>query len=217
MNYLAHLYLSEDSEESILGSIIADFVKGSLVDQYPRGILTAINTHRKIDAFTDAHQMVLNSRKLFSPKRRRFAGIIIDVVFDHFLARDWSSYSELELDAFINKSYSILKRYRRLLPGDLKFAVPRMIEEDWLGSYRYLDAIGVTLDRISKRMERRFNRGNKLHGAIEEVKLNYGELQAHFESFFPQLISYVESLRKNGDSARSYSPHFFEAVFCHRE
>jgi acyl carrier protein phosphodiesterase len=212
MNYLAHLYLSEDSAESILGSIIADFVKGSLVDQYPRGILTAINTHRKIDAFTDAHQMVLNSRKLFSSKRRRFAGIIIDVVFDHFLAKDWSSYSELELDAFINKSYSILRRYRRLLPGDLKFAAPRMIEEDWLGSYRYLDAIEVTLDRISKRIERRFNRGNNLHGAIQEVKLNYNDLEANFESFFPELISYVESLRENGDGTRRYNPRFFPKI-----
>lgn len=217
MNYLAHLYLSDDSEESIFGSIIADFVKGSLVDQYPIGILIAINTHRKVDAFTDAHQMVLNSRKLFSPNRRRFAGIIIDVVFDHFLAKDWSSYSKLELDTFISKSYSILKRYRRLLPGDLRFAVPRMIEEDWLGSYRYLDAIGVTLDRISKRIERRFNRRNNLHGSIEEVKLNYDELRRNFKSFFPELISYVESLRKNGESPRRYSPHFFEAVFCHRE
>lgn len=213
MNYLAHLYLSEDSDDSILGSIIADFVKGPLVDQYPREILTAINTHRKVDAFTDAHQIVLKSRTLFSPKRRRFAGIIIDVVFDHFLAKNWSSYSKLELDTFINQSYSILKRYKRLLPADLKFVVPRMIEEDWLGSYRYLDAIGVTLDRISKRIERRFNRKNNLRGAIGEVKLNYGELRAHFERFFPQLISYVEGLNKNGDSARSYSPHFNSSYF----
>ncbi len=211
MNYLAHLYLSEDSEESILGSIIADFVKGPLVDQYPGGILTAINTHRKVDAFTDAHEMVLKSRKLFSSKRRRFAGIIIDVVFDHFLAKNWSSYSELELDTFTAKSYSILKSYRRLLPGDLKFAVPRMIEEDWLGSYQYLDAIGVTLDRISKRIERRFNRQNNLHGAIEEVRLNYDELRGKFESFFPKLISYVESLSKNWDSPRRNSPQINSA------
>lgn len=213
MNYLAHLYLSEDSDDSILGSIIADFVKGPLVDQYPREILTAINTHRKVDAFTDAHQIVLKSRTLFSPKRRRFAGIIIDVVFDHFLAKNWSSYSKLELDTFINQSYSILKRYKRLLPADLKFVVPRMIEEDWLGSYRYLDAIGVTLDRISKRIERRFNRQNNLRGAIEEVELSYDVLRGNFESFFPELISYVETLRKNGDSARSYSPHFISSYF----
>ncbi len=208
MNYLAHFYLSEDSDDSILGSIIADFVKGPLVDQYPPAILDAISTHRKVDHFTDTNEIVLQSKRLFSPKRRRFSGIIIDVVFDHFLAKNWSSYSKRDLDTFISNSYSILKRYRRLLPGDLKFAVPKMIEEDWLGSYRNLDAIGVTLDRISKRMERRFNRGNNLRGAIEEVKLNYGGLQAHFESFFPELISYVESLRKNGDSGRSYSPHF---------
>jgi acyl carrier protein phosphodiesterase len=205
MNYLAHLYLSEDSEESILGSIIADFVKGPLVDQYPPAILNAINTHRKVDHFTDTHEIVLKCRKLFSPARRRFAGIIIDVVFDHFLAKNWSSYSRLELDTFIKKSYSILKRYRRLLPGDLKFAVPRMIEEDWLGSYRYLDTIGITLDRISKRIERRFIRRNNLRGAIEEVKVNYDVLRGNFESFFPELVSYVVSLRKNRDHEKNLS------------
>jgi acyl carrier protein phosphodiesterase len=212
MNYLAHLYLSEDSEESILGSIIADFVKGPLVDQYPRQILTAINMHRKVDAFTDAHDMVLKSRTLFSSKRRRFAGIIIDVVFDHFLAKNWSVYSTQELNAFITKSYSILRRYRNILPGDLKFVVPRMIEEDWLGSYRYLDAIGIILDRISKRMVRRFNRENDLHGAIDEVRLNYNDLEANFESFFPELISYVEGHNKNGDSPQRDYPYFFPQI-----
>ena len=127
------------------------------------------------------------------------------------MAKNWSSYSELELDTFINKSYSILKRYRRLLPGDLKFAVPRMIEEDWLGSYRYLDAIGFTLDRISRRIERRFNRRNDLRGAIDEVKSNYDELRGNFESFFPELVSYVVSLRKHRESRRRYdSPHFLK-------
>jgi acyl carrier protein phosphodiesterase len=198
MNYLAHLYLSEGSEESMLGSVIADFVKGPLVDQYPAEILTAIDTHRKVDSFTDTHEMVLQSRKLFSSMRRRFSGIIIDVVFDHFLAKNWSLYSELELNEFIKKSYAILKRYRKLLPGELKFAVPKMIEQDWLGSYRYLDAIGVTLDKISRRIERRFNRENNLSGAIEEVKLNYNDLEGNFKVFFPALISYVENLEKMG-------------------
>jgi acyl carrier protein phosphodiesterase len=216
MNYLAHLYLSEDSGESMLGSIIADFVKGPLIDQYPAEILTAIDTHRKVDSFTDTHEMVLQSRKLFSSKRRRFAGIILDVVFDHFLAKNWALYSELELNEFIAKSYAILKRYRKLLPGDLKFAVPKMIEEDWLGSYRYLEAIGITLDKISKRIERRFNRENDLSGALEEVALNYSDLETNFKVFFPELITYVVNLRKNGDSPRRYIPHFFKAVLCHR-
>lgn len=213
MNYLAHLYLSENSDESMLGGIIADFVKGPLVDQYPADILAGIHTHRKVDSFTDRHELVLNSRKLFSSKRRRFAGIIIDVVFDHFLAKNWSSYSELELNAFISKSYSILKRYRKLLPGDLKFAVPRMIEEDWLGSYIDLDAIGITLDRISKRIERRFNAGNSLRGAIDEVRLRYSDLETNFNVFFPELISYVESLRKNGESPQGDTPEINQAYF----
>lgn len=199
MNYLAHLYLSEDSAESLLGSIIADFVKGPLIDQFPVKILAAIHTHRKVDAFTDAHEIVFKSRRLFSSKRRRYSGIIIDVVFDHFLAKNWSSYSNLELDEFINTSYAILKKYRKLLPGDLKFAVPKMIEEDWLGSCWYLDAIGNTLDKISRRIEEKFGRKNNLGGAIDEVKRNYIALETNFKIFFPELVSYVGSLEKNGD------------------
>jgi len=197
MNYLAHLYLSDDSDESILGSIIADFVKGPLIDQYNPTILKAIQIHRKIDSFTDTHEMALPSRKLFSSKMRRFAGIIIDVAFDHFLAKNWSLYSNRELSDFINKSYAILKRYRKLLPGDLKFAVPKMIEEDWLGSYKNLEAIGITLDKISKRIEKKFGRKNNLSGAIEEVKSNYNELEGNFKVFFPELTSYVQNLRSN--------------------
>jgi len=197
MNYLAHLYLSDDSDESMLGSILADFVKGHLVDQYTPKILKAIEMHRRIDAFTDTHAMVLKSRKLFSSGRRRFAGITIDVAFDHFLAKNWSLYSNVELSDFIDKSYAILKRYRKLLPGDLKFAVPKMIEEDWLGSYKHLQAIGITLDKISKRIEKKFGRKNNLSGAIEEVKSNYNELETNFKVFFPGLILYVENLRND--------------------
>ncbi len=204
MNYLAHLYLSEDSEESIIGSVIADFVKGLLVDQYNPTILKAIEIHRKVDAFTDTHEIVLESRKLFTSKRRRFAGIIIDLSFDHFLVKNWSLYSNRELSEFINKSYAILKRYRKLLPGDLKFAVPKMIEEDWLGSYKNLEAIRITLDKISKRTEKKFGRENNLSGAIEEVKSNYNELEGNFKVFFPELTSYVESLRSEREVFFNY-------------
>lgn len=214
MNYLAHLYLSGDSEAAVLGSIMADFVKGPLVDQYPAEILAAIETHRKVDAFTDAHKIVMRSRKLFSSKRRRFAGIIIDVVYDHFLAKNWVLYSDIDLNEFIAKSYSILKRYTNLLPGDLKFAAPKMIEQDWLGSYKNLEAIGVTLNRISKRIERRFNRENGLRSSIEEVNSNYSQLEDSFKVFFPELISYVENLKKNGDTSGRHRRNFIRQFHC---
>lgn len=93
MNYLAHLYLADDSPGSLIGSLLGDFVKGNLDNAYDEEITRGILIHRRIDSFSDSHEKVLESKRLISPKRRTFSSIIIDVSFDHFLARDWSEYS----------------------------------------------------------------------------------------------------------------------------
>lgn len=193
MNYLAHLYLAEDSTDSIIGNLLGDFVKGPLDDRYGEEIAKGINTHRKVDSFTDSHELVLSSKRLISAERRRFSGIIVDVGFDHFLARNWAEYSSVDLGAFIGKVYALLIDCKYLLPERLKSAAPRMIEEDWLGSYRDIEGIGKALNRIAKR----FRRENNLTGAVEELVLNYNKLEENFRAFFPQLSSYVENYRNN--------------------
>lgn len=193
MNYLAHLFLAEDSADSILGNFMGDFVKGQLAGGYSSGIIRGIITHRKVDSFTDSHERVLSSKRLISPGRRRFAGIIVDVGFDHFLARNWSDYSSSELNVFIKKAYDLLERYRNILPEKLRTVIPRIIGEDWLGSYRNIDAVGVVLNKISKRLKRE----NNLAGAVEELVSNYEVLEENFRAFFPELIVYVENCRKN--------------------
>ena len=95
MNYLAHLYLAEDSDESLLGNLLGDFVKGRLEEQYSPEIIKGIKTHRKVDAYTDFNQNFLACKKLLRPDRRRFAGIIVDMSFDHFLAKNWADYSDI--------------------------------------------------------------------------------------------------------------------------
>jgi acyl carrier protein phosphodiesterase len=193
MNYLAHLYLAEDSADSIIGNLLGDFVKGRLDDRYGEGIVKGIATHRKVDSFTDSHELILSSKRLISAERRRFSGIIVDLGFDHFLARNWSEYSSVDLGVFTKKIYDLLKDHENLLPDGLKSVVPRMAEEDWLGSYKEIEAVGKALDRIA----RRFKRENNLTGAIEELVKNYKKLEENFRAFFPQLTSYVESYRKN--------------------
>ena len=195
MNYLAHLYLAEDSEKSILGNILGDFVKGPIGNDYDPAIVKGIWTHRKVDVFTDSHEIFRESKRLISPSRRRFAGIIVDLVFDHFLAKNWASYSELDLDRFIRETYELLNRNMEILPEKFRLFLPRMINEDWLGSYRMIDGTGKAIDRISERLRRRFNRGNSLLGAIDEVESNYNELEDNFNAFFPELVSFVEDLR----------------------
>ncbi len=205
MNYLAHIYLAEDSEESILGNMMGDFVKGAIGNNYHPEIAKGIRTHRKVDVFTDSHEKFRASKRLMSPGRRRFAGIIIDLAFDHFLAKNWASYSDTELDLFIRNAYELLKRHRTTLPERLRFFLPRMIDEDWLGSYCTLDGTGKAIDRISERLRRRFDRENALQGAIEEVESNYIELETNFNAFFPELISFVGNLRKEEPEDREFS------------
>lgn len=200
MNYLAHLYLAEDTEESLLGNIMGDFVKGPINGGFHPEIIKGIRTHRKVDVFTDSHEIFRASRRLISPERRRFSGIIMDLTFDHLLARNWASYSDRELSAFIRRTYDVLTRRNDVLPEKFRTALPRMIEEDWLGSYRTMEGAGTAIDRISGRLRRRFGRENTLTGAIEEVERNYEELERNFNAFFPELIAFVESLRAGDES-----------------
>ncbi len=196
MNYLAHLYLAEDTEESRLGNLLGDFVKGHVADSpYSPGIRKGIKTHRKVDVFTDSHKKFLESKKLISPERRRFAGVIIDLTFDHFLAKNWGIYSDRELGSFTQGVYDMLMKNSSILPLKLVTFLPRMIQEDWLGSYEKLEGVSVVIERISRRLERKFKKQNTLQGASREIEANYRELERNFEDFFPELITFVESYR----------------------
>jgi acyl carrier protein phosphodiesterase len=194
MNYLAHLYLAEDSTESLLGSIMGDFVKGSIGDRYPLKIKRGIELHRKIDTYTDSHPMTRASRNLYSPARRRFAGIIVDLCYDHLLYRHWSEFSDLALDQFICRIYDIFMTHRTALPARLAAMVPVMIREDWLGSYQDLIGVEKALSRLSQRV----TNGDRLLGATEEIKLQYRSLEANFLIFFPDLIHFVQNFQSSG-------------------
>ena len=192
MNYLAHLYLADGSPELLVGSILGDFVKGAIEDKYPPGIRRGIEPHRKIDTYTDAHETTRASRNLFSPLRRRFAGIIVDLCYDHFLYRHWCKFADVELDEFISHVYGILRAPGTVLPGRLRAMVPVMIREDWLGSYQDLQGVDLALNRLSKRI----TRGDRLLGAVDEIKHHYLKLEADFLIFFPDLEHYVKNYLK---------------------
>ena len=154
MNYLAHLYLAERSAEGLLGSLFGDFVKGPLGERYPEAIRHGIVLHRSIDSFTDAHPLHLESRNRIGPLRRRYAGIIIDVTYDHLLCRYWSDYSRDSLATFVAGVYEILLAHRDDLPGRLQDIAPHMVADDWLSSYEDLANVGRALDGISRRITR---------------------------------------------------------------
>ena len=193
MNYLAHLYLAKDSPESLLGSILGDFVKGTIGDRYPLKIKRGIELHRTIDTFTDSHPATRASRNLYSPSRRRFAGIIVDLCYDHFLYRHWPAYTDVALEQFISRVYNILLTHRTALPKRLAAMVPVMVSQDWLGSYQDLGGVEKALSRLSVRV----TNGSQMPGAIEEIKQHYSRLETNFLIFFPDLIDFVQNFKRH--------------------
>ncbi|MGK8707752.1 ACP phosphodiesterase [Metapseudomonas otitidis] len=182
MNYLAHLHLGGPAPHQLLGSLYGDFVKGPLDGRWPQTIEAGIRLHRRIDLFTDTHPLVRDARALFPVARRRVSGILLDLFFDHCLARDWADYAEVPLPAFTGQVYRVLAD-QAALPGALARIAPRMAEQDWLGSYREFD----TLAAVVGGMSRRLSRPELLAGGFDELAERYQPLSDHFRRFYPEL------------------------------
>ncbi len=191
MNYLAHLHLGGEHPEQLLGSLYGDFVKGPLAGQWPAPIEASIRLHRRIDVFTDAHPLVVAARSRFPAARRRYAGILIDLFFDHCLALHWQHFAAQPLDEFTGQVYRVLAA-EPALPPRLAMIAPRMAAQDWLGSYRDF----AVLEQVLRGMQRRLSRPEGLDGALAELEQLYQPLSEDFLAFYPQLQAAVERLRE---------------------
>jgi acyl carrier protein phosphodiesterase len=189
MNYLAHAFLARHDPELVIGGFLGDFVKGAIAQLYTPVIRQGIELHRHIDSYTDQHELVRASKQLFSAQRRRFAGIMLDVFYDHLLARHWSRYSTISLGQFAQQVYQVLQDSEVVLPDRLQQMLPYMIEQDWLSSYQEIDSIGNTLNRISQRLKCR----NTLVNSLEELEHHYPTLERYFLMFFPDLMAFAEA------------------------
>ena len=190
MNYLAHLHLGGDQPAQLLGSLYGDFVKGWLSGQWPAEIEAAIRLHRRIDAFTDSHPLLVESRARFPQARRRYAGMLLDVFFDHCLALHWHDYANEPLAQFSDRVYQVLLDAPQL-PGHLALIAPRMVAQDWLGSYREFSV----LQQVLAGMQRRLSRPTVLDGALLELEQLYEPLLTDFREFYPQLQAFAETQR----------------------
>jgi len=188
MNYLAHLHLGGPGREQLLGSLYGDFVKGPLQGLYDPRIEAAIALHRRIDMYTDRHPLVDIALSRFSTVRRRYAGIVLDVFFDHCLARDWTVYGEGPLMDFTSRVYHVLGTEPQL-PGRLAQIAPHMVANDWLGSYGEFEVLGQVLRGISRRL----SRPEELAGAMAELTRLYEPLSEDFRLFYPQLQDFAQS------------------------
>ena len=168
--------------------MLGDFVKGHLEASLRPVVARGIRLHRAIDRYTDDHLVHLRSRRRFVPPRRRFAGIIVDICYDHFLCMQWPQISSEPLPAFTARVYAALNARQVELPERLQTILPRMVERDWLASYADLERLSRVLDGVAQRLRR----GAAMHGAIEEVNWAYTELAGDFTAFFPDLIEFAK-------------------------
>ena len=188
MNFLAHLYLGPRDPQRLLGSVLGDFVKGPISSmQLPAGVREGIWLHRQIDAFTDAHPQVALSKARVSPLRRRYAGIMVDMFYDHLLATHWQRFESQPLPAFTGRAYANLLANEHLMPDRARLVISRMAAHDWLGSYANVGSLHQALDN----MARRITRHNTLPGAASELEADYQAFEADFLAFMPQVRAFA--------------------------
>ncbi len=186
MNFLAHLFLADRNNDSLSGQLLGDIVKGRAIEGFEPDIRHGIAFHRKIDAYSDSHAVTRASRSRISPQRRRFAGVIIDVCYDHFLARHWHRYSEEPLAGFCQRVYGQLASEQGRSTEVIQPLLKRMVAYDWLGGYRHIEKIAIVLDRVAGRL----TRGDRFLGAVTEILASYKDLERDFLFFFPDLMEY---------------------------
>jgi len=188
MNYLAHILLSGVDPDLIIGNFIGDHVKGNDTENFPVGIRNGILLHREIDYYTDTHPVVHSSKELLRPVFSKYAPVVADVYYDHFLATNWEQMHHQSLRDFTSKFYKLTKQYSDILPKRTNFMLTHMIENDWLTSYSEISGISNVLISMSKRTN--FKSNMELGG--RELVKNYNSLEEDFLSFFPELQKHTQ-------------------------
>lgn len=190
MNFFAHLVLAEPTAQSRFGCLLADFCRGVDLNQYSATVQAAVLRHRAIDRFTDQHVAVRQARQLFSPRYRRFAPVITDLLWDHLLLTHWPQFDARPLAPLCQQFYQQLDQQRPLMPPMMAHTVQLLIHQDWFAHYQQLDGIAAALDNMARRI--RF--ANQFDGSYQEFAPQLQQFYQLFCQFYPQLQQYVTDL-----------------------
>ena len=191
MNWLAHLFLSEPDTEFRLGNLLADCIERNDRPTLPQNVQRGIHQHLKIDAFTDTHPIVRRSRSRLTGDYRHTRGILIDIFYDHLLARNFHLFSPEPLESFTANFYTSVRAPPILLPPDARQTIDHILQSDRLTSYRTSDGLHQTLRRLSKRLSTRLNKPIVLDHALPDLQLNFQPLEQDFLEYFPTLQSHL--------------------------
>lgn len=191
MNFLAHFYLSGESEELLLGNYITDFIRGGDISHYNGEVLNGIKLHREIDRFTDEHPVFQQSVQQLRPRYRLYAGVIVDIFYDHFLAGEWQRYSGEPLEEYTRKVQLLLRKHEEILPVQSLRFLSYMERYSLPLNYREVEGIR----RVMEGMARRASAGSNMNAAVTDLQENYELFRGHFTAFFPELVKHVEKIR----------------------
>jgi acyl carrier protein phosphodiesterase len=211
MNYLAHALLAEPYPHSLIGNIAGDLVKGPLAEQplHPR-VVDGIRRHRSVDVLTDSHPHYRALKQYFPEGQRRYAGIVLDVLFDHYLSRHWRRFSRWDPGQFVEGVYEVLRNERELLPPVLAKVAPYWTDADWLRVYESIDGVHAVLRRLSRRLAR----PQDLSVILEQVLIHDRELEAGFLQVFDDVqLTLTQRAPVNTASLASAAPQNFSKEY----
>jgi acyl carrier protein phosphodiesterase len=191
LNHLAHALLAGSDDSVLLGSLLGDFWRGAPDPAWPGGVRAGVTLHRKMDVFTDSHLEVAAARSLFAPPWRRYAGILIDIYFDHVLAREWPHHSSEPLAAFSARTADLLDRHATWLPADLNRFARYFRAHGLFAAY----AQRTTIEQVLAGIGSRLRHPNRLAEAGPALWAQAGALDLAFARFFPDLNAYAGALR----------------------
>jgi acyl carrier protein phosphodiesterase len=183
MNFLAHIYLSGSNDAVKIGNFMADSIRGHSYDAYPTDIRKGILLHRAIDSFTDAHPVYRQSKHRLHEKYGHYSGVIMDIFYDHFLAKNWEHYSPIPLEQYAQTFYTLLTDHMDSLTERVKGMLPYMIGRNWLVSYASLAGLEMILFQMDHRTKNRV----AMHESIIELQQYYELFEAEFTLFFEAL------------------------------
>ena len=183
MNFLAHIYLSGENELIQIGNFMADSIRGKSYTLYSPPLIKGILLHREIDTFTDAHPIFRKSKHRLHEKYGHYSGVIMDIFYDHFLAKNWANYSSISLDQTAEAFYDNLQRHYDLLTEPVKKMMPYLISQNWLISYSTLEGVSLILYQMDHRTKKRV----AMHESIVELNQFYAEFESEFTAFFEEI------------------------------
>lgn len=176
----------------MVGNFIGDFVKGSQLDQYHPRIQQGIRLHRSIDTFTDSHPIVMMSKKRLREKFRHYSPVIVDIFYDHFIAKNWSKFSNEPVLEFTRRFYSIMNQYSSSVPKAVSNMLVYMSSGNWLYHYQFIEGI----DKALTGMSRRTKFDSKMELAVTYLEQHYDSFESEFDQFFPDLQHHVHNFEK---------------------